>query len=218
MHRLVAGYNRFRTTVFPSHADLFRKLAHGQQPEAVLITCSDSRVMPEMILQCEPGQIFPIRMAGNLVPPTSDPSGVAATIEYAVRVLKVADVIICGHSGCGAMKELLEQAHVEDLPEVTSWLRRAGPASQWLRHTLSEVSLTPQQQLELITQANVITQLEHLKHYPAVAEGLRKHTVRLHGWVYDIASGEIKAFDPASGMFNPLEELHTQQDERKVAC
>jgi carbonic anhydrase len=218
MHRLLAGYARFKTIVFPSHAELFRKLAHGQQPEAVFITCSDSRVMPEMIMQTEPGQIFPIRLAGNLVPAFSnDPSGVAATIEYAVRVLKVADIIVCGHSGCGAMKELLEQAHTDDLPEVTAWLRRAGPSSHWLRNTFADTNtLSAEQRLDLITQANVITQLEHLKQYPAVADALRARRLQLHGWVYEIASGEIKAFDPQLGIFAPLAETYVQP-ELKIA-
>src|ERR1700712_3127594 len=102
MERLLAGYARFRNQVFPTHKTLFEKLAHGQQPEALFITCSDSRVMPELMLQAEPGQIFPIRLAGNLVPPPGDRSnGVSATIEYAVRALKIKDVILCGHSGCG---------------------------------------------------------------------------------------------------------------------
>ncbi|HVG27074.1 MAG TPA: carbonic anhydrase [Acidobacteriaceae bacterium] len=207
MHRLLEGYARFRTSVFPKLAPEFERLSHGQSPEALLITCSDSRVMPEMLLQSDPGVVFPIRVAGNLVPPPgNDPSGIAATIEYAVRVLKVSEVIVCGHSGCGAIKELLEQAHANELPDVTSWLSHAGVSAKWLRGTFTEIGgMSPERQLALMTEANVLTQLDHLRHHAAVRDGLREHKLRLHGWVYEIATGEIRSFDDHTGRFEPLD-------------
>lgn len=218
MHRLLAGYARFRNNVFPSHKQLFEKLAKGQQPEALFITCSDSRVMPEMILQCEPGQIFPIRLAGNLVPtPGKDGDGIAATIEYAIRALKVRDVILCGHTGCGAMKELLEQAHTRDLPDTTSWLEHAGASSKWLRSTLRDVkTISAEDKLNLVIEANVVSQLEHLRQHDAVRDGLESGTLKLHGWIYDILSGEIRALDAQTGVFKPLPAVEPQL-EKKVA-
>lgn len=218
MHRLLAGYARFRSSVYPTQKTLFEKLAKGQQPEALFITCSDSRVMPEMILQCEPGQIFPIRLAGNLVPlPGVEGDGIAATIEYAIRALKVRDVILCGHTGCGAMKELLEQAHTRDLPDVTSWLEQAGSSSRWLRSTLRDVkTLSAEDKLNLVTEANVVLQLEHLRQHAAVREGLIAGSIKLHGWVYDIVSGEIRSLDADSGVFHPLPAVEPQL-EKKIA-
>lgn len=218
MHRLLAGYARFRSSVFPSHKNLFEKLSKGQQPEALFITCSDSRVMPEMILQCEPGQIFPIRLAGNLVPPPGiEGDGIAATIEYAIRALKIRDVILCGHTGCGAMKELLEQAHTRDLPGVASWLEQAGQASKWLRSTLRDVkTLSADDKLNLVIEANVVSQLDHLRQHAAVREGLENGTLKLHGWIYDITSGEIRALDAETGVFSPLPALEPQL-EKKIA-
>lgn len=218
MHRLLAGYARFRSTVYPSHKLLFEKLGKGQQPEALFITCSDSRVMPEMMLQTEPGQIFPIRLAGNLVPAYGlDGDGTAATIEYAIRALKVRDVIVCGHTSCGAMKELLEQAHTRDLPGVTSWLEQAGHASKWLRSTLRDVkAISPEEKLNLVIEANVVQQLDHLRQHPAVRDGLAAGTLKLHGWVYDIVSGEIRALDAESGAFQPLPALEPHL-EKKIA-
>ncbi|MDE1156002.1 MAG: carbonic anhydrase [Acidobacteriaceae bacterium] len=217
MNRLRAGYARFRTSVFPGVAPALQKLAHGQAPEALLITCSDSRVMPEMILQAEPGQIFPIRLAGNLVPrPGVDPSGIAATVEYAVRALKVADIIVCGHSGCGAMKELMERAHTHDLPDVTSWLEYAGPSARWLRSSLEEAkNLSDAERLQLISEANVLAQLDHLQQHQAVRDGLAAGTLALHGWMFDIPNGELREFNEKTGVFEPM--VVELENERLVA-
>lgn len=206
MHRILAGYARFRTGVFPGLRSQFETLANGQSPEALLITCSDSRVMPEMILQAEPGQIFPIRLAGNLVPPPgNDPSGISATVEYAVRVLKVSEIIVCGHTGCGAMKELLERAHRNDLPDVTNWLNHAGPNANWMRKTFADVEqLSPARQLHLLTEANVLAQLEHLRQHTVVREALLEGDLKLHGWMFDIARGELSAYSEATGVFAPI--------------
>jgi carbonic anhydrase len=221
MQQLIDGYARFRSNVFPQQSGLFERLARGQQPQALFISCSDSRVVPEMIVQGEPGTLFPCRSVGNLVPPaTETTSGVAATIEYAVRVLKVPDVIVCGHSDCGAMKGILEREKLEALPAVRSYLEHAGPSSKWLTNFLKDSTALPfEQKLKLLTEANVIVQLENLKLHPAVTDALKKGTVRIHGWVYEIASGAIRQFDPGLGVFRPLltdDETVTSR-ERKIA-
>ncbi|HMH15882.1 MAG TPA: carbonic anhydrase [Edaphobacter sp.] len=224
MQRLIDGYLRFRSKVFPLHSKLFEKLARGQKPQALFIACSDSRVMPEMVMQCDPGDLFPCRNAGNLVPPSTETSsGVAATIEYAVRVLKVPDVVICGHSDCGAMKGILQQDHLDELPMVKSWLHHAGPSSRWLRDTLQDASSWSfEKKLELLTEANVIMQMQNLSLHPAVAEGLKSGTVQVHGWMYDIGSGGLRRFDSERGSFRALvadgAPTTTQaQPERKIA-
>ncbi|WP_035351112.1 carbonic anhydrase [Edaphobacter aggregans] len=206
MQRLIDGYARFRAKVYPQHSKLFERLAKGQQPQALFICCSDSRVMPEMMMQCDPGDLFPCRNAGNLVPPATETnSGVAATVEYAIRVLKVADVVVCGHSDCGAMKAILEKEQLESLPIVRSWLEHAGPSSKWLTRTLKgATSMTFEERLQAVTEANVIAQMQNLKTHPAVDEALKKGTIGLHGWMYDIASGNIRRFDPQLGAFCAL--------------
>jgi carbonic anhydrase len=223
MQRLLDGYSHFRTEVFPHHSSLFAQLAHGQTPEVALITCSDSRVMPEMLLQSSPGQVFPIRNAGNLVPPPGEAhSGVGASIEYAVRVLHVRDIIVCGHSGCGAMKAILDSGnhaaeHNNNLPMVHAWLRHAGPSARWLTALFEDTQGIPaEKKLRLLIQANVMTQLSHLAQHASVAEGLADGTLNLHGWVYDIPSGEILELDGESGVFVPLATTAPEQD-RKVA-
>ena len=206
MQRLIEGYARFRAKVYPQQAKLFARLAKGQRPQALFICCSDSRVMPELVMQCEAGDLFPCRNAGNLIPPATETgSGVAATVEYAIRVLKVPDVIVCGHSDCGAMKAILEGGNLESLPVVRSWLEHAGPASKWLTKTLENAtSLSYEERLQALTEANVIAQVQSLKTHPAVDEALKNGAVEVHGWMYDIASGSIRRFDPNLGAFCPL--------------
>lgn len=217
MQHLLEGYSRFRSEVYPKRASLFQKLAHGQKPDVLFITCSDSRVMPEMFLQAEPGELFVIRNAGNLVPShNSVHGGVSASVEYAVRALKVNNIVVCGHSGCGAMREILEQKHIKELPLVQSWLQLAGPSSLWLRSLLESSAHSPEEKLRLLTEANVITQLTHLAQHPAIIAERETRPVELHGWVYDIPSSEIRNFNTATGKFEPL-QVHAEASNRKIA-
>jgi len=222
MQQLLDGYVRFRSNVFPQHSKLFERLAIGQEPQALFICCADSRVLPEMVTQSDPGTLFSCRNAGNLVPPpTETASGVAATIEYAMRVLKVADIVICGHSDCGAMKGILEHERLESLPEVQSWLQHAGPSSKWLTRLLRDaMSMSFDQRLRLLTEANVITQMQNLRLHSAVDEALKKNEVRVHGWMYDIGSGHVQQFDSEHGCFRPLlteEQIGVDMPELKIA-
>lgn len=206
MQQLIDGYGRFRSKVFPQHAKLFEKLANTQHPGTLFICCSDSRVMPEMMMQCDPGVLFSCRNAGNLIPPpTETGSGVPATIEYAVRVLKVQDIVVCGHSDCGAMKAILKPEALESLPVVRGWLEHAGPSARWLTRMLkTSASMSFEETLKAVTEANVIVQMQNLSMHPSVDEALKQGKVSLHGWVYDIASGGIRSFDPRQGAFFPL--------------
>lgn len=195
MDSLVQGYELFRAEVFPRQKLLFEKLASGQQPEALFLTCSDSRVVPDMILQTRPGDLFICRNAGNIVPPYGEMlGGVSATIEYAVCVLNVPHIIICGHSDCGAMKAVTHGNHLEHLPNVAAWLRYTESARQLAEHSLP-LHATEHDRLRAMTRANVVQQLSHLRTHPYIAARLQSGRLVLHGWTYDIASGMLEAFD-----------------------
>ena len=225
MQQLIDGYSRFRSKVYPQHTKLFEKLAKGQQPHTLFISCSDSRVMPEMITQCDPGTIFSCRNAGNLIPPPTEVgSGVPATIEYAIRALKVTDIVVCGHSDCGAMKGILKRESLESLPVVRGWLEHAGPSARWLTRMLKNTtSMSFEETLEVVTEANIIVQMQNLRMHPSVDEALRQGGLELHGWMYDIGSGTVRQLDSERGEFRPLipesvvaEQVHAKP-EQKIA-
>lgn len=205
MQQLYERYQRFRTEVFPERQHLFEHLENKQQPSILLITCSDSRVVPDMVLQNEPGDLFVCRNVGNVVPPYGEKmGGVSATIEYAVLALGVKAIVICGHSDCGAMTALLHPERVEKLPAVSSWLHLAEVA----RHVVAEnyQHVEKDALLDVVIEENVIAQLENLRTHPSVAARLRKGDLELYGWVYKIHTGEIMAFDYVQGRFVPLDE------------
>jgi carbonic anhydrase len=223
MYSLYQGYAHFRTNVYPKTADLFRALANGQKPPVCLITCSDSRVVPETILQTIPGEVFVIRNAGNLVPTWGEThSGVAASIEYAVAAVKVQHLVVCGHSSCGALREVLERKHVQTLPAVTAWLEHAGPSARWLAALLHDtVGVSEDHKLRLLTEANVLTQISHLHQYPAVAAAVASGSLQIHGWMFDIGTAELRVLDQEAGVFRPAPILSDQEDslesEQKIA-
>ncbi|MBX9602306.1 MAG: carbonic anhydrase [Bryobacteraceae bacterium] len=205
MDKILAGVARFQREVFPEQRDVFQKLAFEQNPRALFLTCADSRVMPNLITQCKPGELFQCRDVGNIVPPYGAAyGGVSATIEYSVSVLGVKHVIICGHSDCGAMRALLHSERLAKLPSVLGWLHHAEAA----RRTVMEVEpLPPEEQLlRALTEQNVVTQLTNLRTHPSVAVKMAKGELSLHGWFYEIETGEVyvlneskKAFEPVSG-------------------
>jgi carbonic anhydrase len=203
MKRLLEGYARFRAEVFPQRANLFRTLAAQQKPSTLFITCSDSRVVPDMILQSDPGDLFICRNAGNIVPSYGEVNGgVSATIEYAVLALGVENIIVCGHSDCGAMKAVLSGRRHENMPTVDSWLQHAHSALQVLEsQSTQHQQRSPQEMLRALTRANVVAQLQHLRTHPSVAAALSKGSLQLYGWVYEIHTGEIQNFNSQQGRF-----------------
>ncbi len=214
MERLLAGYTRFRQSVFPQAKDRFRLLADRQAPEVLFITCADSRVVPDLILQTEPGDMFLCRTAGNIVPPQGAmPGGVSATIEYAVEVLKVRHIIVCGHSDCGAIKAVLPvdpadpgaRRDLSRLPLTAKWLGYTEPAWKYLEPGISAAD--PRALHTALIHANVIAQLENLKTHPEVARALAHNTLEVHGWYYDILTGAIEAWDQNTRRFTPLDEM-----------
>lgn len=205
MEKLVKGVHAFQEEVFRSERALFKRLAEGQTPETLFITCSDSRINPNQLTGTDPGELFILRTAGNLVPSSNEhPSGEAATIEYAVSVLEVEDIIVCGHSLCGAIDALLDPSKTERLPNVRSWLAHAHETKQIVDTSypgLSESAL-----VSVAVQENVLVQIEHLKKMPCVAERIAAGTLGLHAWVYRIESGDVFAYDPNAGQYVHLNE------------
>lgn len=203
MQKLIEGLHRFQNTVFGTQRELFERLAQGQSPETLFITCSDSRINPNLLTQTEPGELFILRNAGNIVPPYStSQGGEAATIEFAVAGLNVKDIIICGHSHCGAMNGLLNPPPSRDFPALTQWLEHAELTRRVIRDTYPD--RTAEDLLNITIQENVLAQMENLRTHPVVASGLARGQLKLHGWVYKIESGDVFAFEPQTGQFGKL--------------
>lgn len=206
MKKILSGLKHFQDHVFPDEQALFRRLASSQSPEALFLTCSDSRIMPGLLTQTKPGDLFICRNAGNIAPPHGEAAGgVSATIEYAVVALQVRDIIVCGHSDCGAMKALLHPEMVTGMPTVAAWLRhceRARVVTLENFEHLDEPAL-----LATVTEQNVLTQLDHLRTLPFVASRLKKNKLTLHGWVYQIETGVVRAYDPSDQRFVPIREI-----------
>ncbi|MBZ5635022.1 MAG: carbonic anhydrase [Acidobacteriia bacterium] len=206
MDRILKGLSRFQKRVYPKHRDLFQKLALGQRPEALFITCADSRIDPCMLTQTKPGQLFICRVIGNIVPPYPDAiGGVSATIEYAVGVLGVPDVIVCGHTDCGVMKGVLSPDALEPLTSVSAWLNYAQPARKAVEQ--QEQTRTSEEFLLAVTERNVIEQLGNLRTHPAVAARIEQGDLNLHGWVYHIGEGTVTAYESDGPGFMPLQTL-----------
>ncbi len=207
MQKLVQGIHQFQTHIFDSQRDLFERLANGQNPETLFITCSDSRINPNLLTQTDPGDLFILRNAGNIIPPHgASGGGEAATVEYAVSALGVKDVIICGHSLCGAMSALLSPESLKDLPTVASWLSHAESTRRIMKQNYSHLDGSPL--LVATVEENVLVQLENLRTHPSIAVGLSRGTLKLHGWVYKIETGQVFTFDPESQQFRPLTDVY----------
>lgn len=205
LQKIAAGVKRFREEVYPTQRELFEKLAHEQTPRAMFITCADSRILPELITQSSPGDLFVTRNVGNVVPPYGQMmGGVSTAIEFAVSALGVHHVIICGHSDCGAMKAVLNPVQLERLPTVKAWLRHSEVARIVMEENCSCSS--HDEKLSALTEENVLAQLDHLRTHPSVAARLARGDLFIHGWVYDIQTGEIRAYDAEAGEFRLVTE------------
>ncbi len=203
MERLIEGHKRFLKEVFPGRRSQFHLLAESQAPEWLFITCSDSRIVPDMILGTGPGDLFITRNAGNVVPVTgNDVDGCTATIEYAVEVLKVKHAILCGHSDCGAMKAAIDRAGLENLPKASRWLNHVEAAFSH-RQPLDPAD-GQHAELASLIRGNVVAQLLNLRAQPSVASALAHGTLTVHGWYYEILSGRIEQYDEQAKRFLPL--------------
>ncbi|KQT34962.1 carbonic anhydrase [Sphingomonas sp. Leaf412] len=207
MNDVIGRVVSFEKQVFPAGRALYNKLAtDGQFPKALMIGCSDSRVVPEHIMQAEPGDLFVCRNAGNIVPPYSTANGgVTSTVEYAVMALGITDIIVCGHSDCGAMKGLAgDPAKLESMPNVVAWLRHGAAARQVVDQSYPEMD--DRSRVRAISLENVSAQLAHLRTHPSVAAGLVRGEISLHGWFVDIHEGVILGLDGETGRFVPIRE------------
>ena len=204
MEKLIRGIHRFQSDVFAQNLDFYHKLVDGQKPQALFITCSDSRVVPDLICQTDPGDLFVLRNAGNIIAPyvPNCPTGEAATIEYAIKGLGVRDIVVCGHTRCGAMQAVSNPDSTANMPRVRQWLEHAQAGMEIVCTCYQH--LAPEARVKVLIQENVLVQLEHLRTHPAVAAALASGELKLHAWVYKMETGEVFAYDSGVGQFNPL--------------
>lgn len=207
MQKLVEGIHAFQRDQFSKDQKLFETLANGQSPLALFVTCSDSRIDPNRLTQTRPGELFILRTVGNIVPPYGAVfGGEAATIEYAVSALPVKDVIICGHSHCGAMAGLLNPEAVNKMPAVRAYLDHAESTRRIVEENYRELT-DPVRRLTLTVEENVLVQLENLRTHPSVAAAIGRGELKLHGWVYKFETGEVFAYNPDKNQFLPIETV-----------
>ncbi|MGH8047721.1 MAG: carbonic anhydrase [Chthoniobacterales bacterium] len=207
MQELIEGIHKFRTEEFGQYKALFQRLAkEGQNPHTLFITCSDSRVLAELITQSKPGDLFVVKNVGNIVPATSatgSTNSTAAAIEFAVETLGVQDVVVCGHSQCGAMKALMTSPDLSSMPHLEGWLSVATPVRDAVLTRYGHLR-NLDEQVDLAGEENVLYGLESLKTYPCVKSRLEEGRLRLHAWFFKIATAELFAYDPAAHQFMPL--------------
>ncbi len=194
MQKLLDGLRIFQRQVFQEKQALFQTLSRQQSPRVLFITCSDSRVDPTLLTQTDPGELFILRTAGNLIPTYGAAiGGSTATVEYALSVLNINEVIVCGHTDCGAMNALLHPEKLEGLPAVKVWLQQAETTQRIVSDHYQHLS--GEHLFAAAIKENVVVQLDHLRTHPSVATKLRKGVLRLHGWVYSIESGTVWTYD-----------------------
>lgn len=213
MKKILEGVAEFRRAVYPERKALFHKLATGQSPEILFITCSDSRIDPSLLTQADPGELFICRNAGNIVPPhTRVAGGMTASIEFAVDALKVRHIIVCGHTDCGAMKGAMKPDGLTHLPHVCDWLDHSRAAATVVKE--KHATDTDEEKLNHLIHENVLMQLQHLRTHPTVAARIATHKLEIHGWVYDIETGGVVAYDDAEECFLPLEQVYDVDGKR----
>jgi carbonic anhydrase len=209
MQKLIEGIHHFQTNIFPTQREWFENLARRQQPEVLFITCSDSRIDPNLLTNTRPGELFILRNAGHIVPPHDAPcSGSSASIEFAVVALGVREIVVCGHSHCGAVNGVLHPETLKDMPSVADWLTHAERTRRIVQDNYG--SMSPEQMLTAAIEENVLVQLENICTLPCVARRLTRGGLTLHGWVYQIETGKVFAYDPQSEQFLPLEQSYSR--------
>lgn len=196
MKELIEGLREFQSNYVSRHREFLEQLSHGQKPRVLFITCSDSRIDPNLIVQADMGELFVIRNAGNIVPPFGAANGgEGAAIEYAIHALGIEQVVICGHSHCGAMKGLLKLDKLEmEMPLVYEWLNHAAATRRLVQENYS--TLENEQLLEVLVAENVLTQIENLRTYPVVRSRLYQGKLKIYAWIYTLETGEVLAYDP----------------------
>lgn len=207
MKKLIQGIIDFRQNLADENRALFTKLAQGQKPDALFIACSDSRVVPNLFASTNPGDLFVLRNIGNLIPPASSSlqeNSSLAVIEFAIFSLTVIDIIICGHSECGAIQAISKGIDTSCCPHLESWLKFGqGSLSKDRKGLKLDPSLS---ELNQISQVNVLQQMEHIASYPFIQERLEKKQLRIHGWWFDIAQADVYCYEPEQNQFILIDE------------
>lgn len=199
MNILLPGLRKFSERVFPKHQELFQSLSQGQKPHTLMITCSDSRIDPSMMTQTKPGEMFVMRNVGNIIAPYGTTTGGGdAAIEFAVEALGVSNIVVCGHSQCGAMTALMNPKELDTLPAVKHWLRYAQDTKKRMEQHTHKTNL-----LEY-SEENVLVQIEHLKTHPCVAKATR---LQIFAWVYNFETGSVMIYDPVQKKYLPSSEV-----------
>ncbi len=207
MAKFFDGVRDFQDRVFPDQKALFESLADGQHPDALFVTCSDSRIETAMLTQSKPGDLFVCRNAGNIIPPHKrHTGGITATLEYAMKALAVPHIVICGHTGCGAMEGVMHPELIDGMSHVQEWLGFARKAKQELERTHADSS--DETRMQRLTELNVELQLSHLRSHPSVSARLKSGDLTLHGWVYDISTGRVTAYDEDKHGFVGFDEKY----------
>ncbi|KTD40590.1 carbonic anhydrase [Legionella parisiensis] len=208
--RLMLGVRQFQNESFKQMEEDFKKLSAAQNPEILFITCSDSRLLPNLLTQTKPGDLFVIRNVGNIIPPSHVPSSEAAGLMFALSELNsIKDIIICGHSHCGAMKGLLTPNLQEHLPEVASWLTHSHSVLKQVNDSKELHSDNFTLKVRQATKLNILAQIEHLKSYPLIAKKLEQKELSIHGWFYEFETGEVFVYEPDYHEFFPFEKALT---------
>jgi carbonic anhydrase len=216
MHQLLTGIHQFHTNVFQSEREFFESLASGQSPSALFIGCSDSRVDPSIITQSQLGELFVLRNAGNIVPcHGASNGGEPATIEYAVTALGVKDIIVCGHSGCGALQAMLRPENMAGLPLVRGWLNHAEATRLIVTENYPKNKLSGDELLDIAVREHVLVQIENLQTHPSVAVKLQRGELTLHGWIYQMETGEILAYSTNDNAFVSLTGLTPREASKR---
>ncbi len=213
MKSLIPGIHQFHEQTFQQHKDLFQELAKGQHPQALFITCSDSRIVPTLLTSTKPGDLFIVRNIGNIVPASGQVSSEHGAIEYALEVLDIKDIIICGHLGCGAIKALIEGADAS-LLAVTAWLKHAAEVKQIVEKNYPDADL--EQRCNIAVQENVLVQVEHLLKLPFIASRVAEGKLQLHAWVYKLQTGEVFSYDAGTQQFLPVSDV--EQTGTDTSC
>lgn len=209
MQKLISGLHKFQQDELGRYQELFHRLSReGQNPHTLFITCSDSRVLAELITQSQPGDLFVVKNVGNIVPPanvTGSTNSTAAAIEFAIQTLGVSDVVVCGHSLCGAMTALLGGlSEQQRMPHLHEWLELASPVRSVIERNYGHLT-DPAARATAAAEENVLFALDNLHTYPIVTERLATGNLRLHGWFFNIATAEMFAYDPAIQQFQLIE-------------
>ena len=211
MDHVISGVAKFQKEVYPNKKAKFQKHSTGQNPEVHFITCSDSRIDPNLVTQTDPGELFICRNAGNIVPPHSNQTGgMTASIEFAVAALGVSHIVICGHTDCGAMKGAINPEGLDSLPHVKEWLGHCRAATDVVKERCGHDKLSLED-LEAVTKENVVQQIQHLRTHPAVAAKIATGQVMLHGWVYNIGSGEVLCYNGEKGEFVAMDQAAAEE-------